>query len=222
MALPLRDERRLEVGVRDRGAVAQVLRELERALDVVACGDVVAQPAVTARAPLQDVGAEQVARQPGTLGERRAPRRRARSPSRCSRACSGRPRAGRGRPRGRRPRTPPARRAPARAAAARSPPCTWPTSCSAQASPASTRSSSDRGRRALDRSARDLAIRLDRLVVADAPRTAPRRGSSAASTFARSSVEIAGRQERRIDAEPLGEPRDRRTRSDASCRARSG
>ena len=47
----------------------QVLRELQRALDVVASGDVVAEAAATARAPLQDVGAKQPAREARPLGE---------------------------------------------------------------------------------------------------------------------------------------------------------
>ena len=63
VALPLGDERRLEVRVGDRPAVAQVLRELERALDVLVRGDVVALAPVAARAPAEDVGAEQVARE---------------------------------------------------------------------------------------------------------------------------------------------------------------
>ena len=69
MALPLRDERRLEVRARDRLAVSELLRELERTLDVVARRDVVAKPATAARAPLQDVGAEKIARELGALGE---------------------------------------------------------------------------------------------------------------------------------------------------------
>ena len=70
MSLPLGDERSLEVRVRDRAPVADVLRELERALDVLAGGDVVALKAMAPRAPAEDVGAEQVAREPRLLGER--------------------------------------------------------------------------------------------------------------------------------------------------------
>ena len=65
-------------------------RELERALDVVARRLVVALPAVAARAPREDVAPEQIDGQRRALGQRRAPRRTARSRSRCSRACSGR------------------------------------------------------------------------------------------------------------------------------------
>ncbi len=43
--------------------------ELERALDVLARGDVVALATVRTRAPAEDVGAQQVAREPGALGE---------------------------------------------------------------------------------------------------------------------------------------------------------
>ena len=164
VALPLRDERGLEVRVRDRRAVAELLRELERALDVVVCGDVVAQPAVTARAPLQDVRAEQVARQTGTLGERRVPRRTARSRSTRSRACSDRPRAGRGRRRDRDPRS---RHAPTISRARSSSSIAsfaWPTSCRAQASPVSSAELERSSRRALH-ARPDLAIRLDGVVV---------------------------------------------------------
>ena len=53
--LALRDQRRLRVGTRDRAAVADGLRELERALDIVTRCNVVAQQAMAPRAPLQDV-----------------------------------------------------------------------------------------------------------------------------------------------------------------------
>ena len=69
VALPLRDQRRLEVGACDRSAIAEVLRELERALDVVVRRDVVAKPPATTRAPLQDVGTQEPAREARPLGE---------------------------------------------------------------------------------------------------------------------------------------------------------
>ena len=65
VTLPLRDERGLGEGTRDGAAVADVLRQLESALDVVPRGDVVAKHATTPRAPLQDVRAEAPTGSPG-------------------------------------------------------------------------------------------------------------------------------------------------------------
>jgi hypothetical protein len=63
VALPLGDERSLEVGARDRARVVERFRELERALEVLACGLVVSLPAVAARSTAQNVGAQPVARE---------------------------------------------------------------------------------------------------------------------------------------------------------------
>ncbi len=64
VTLALRDQRRLEIGIRNRPAVAQILRELEGALDVLVRCDVIALKPVAAGAPPEDVGAQQVTRQP--------------------------------------------------------------------------------------------------------------------------------------------------------------
>src|SRR5919108_516032 len=61
VAVPLGDERGLEVGVGDSLVVAHRLGELERTLDVLARGLPVAVTAIAARAPLEDVRAEAVA-----------------------------------------------------------------------------------------------------------------------------------------------------------------
>ena len=63
MAHALRDKRGLEVDVRHRAVVVECLRQLERALDVLARGLEVALPAVAAGAPAEDLGAQQVARE---------------------------------------------------------------------------------------------------------------------------------------------------------------
>ncbi len=65
----LRDEGRLEVRTRDRGAISEILRELERPLDVVPRGLVVAKTPAAPRAPLEDVGAQQPARMARALRE---------------------------------------------------------------------------------------------------------------------------------------------------------
>ena len=70
VALAIGDERSLEVRDADRARVVDALRELERALDVVARGLVVALPAPAARAPREDVGLQRVARQARALGKR--------------------------------------------------------------------------------------------------------------------------------------------------------
>ena len=68
--LAVGDHRRLEVRVADRARVGRILGELERALDVLARGLVVALAAPAPRAPREDVRAQRVGRQPGALGER--------------------------------------------------------------------------------------------------------------------------------------------------------
>jgi len=70
VAVALRDDRGLEVDVAEGPLVAESLRELERALDVLARPLPVALAAVAARAPREDVRPEQVARHAGPLGER--------------------------------------------------------------------------------------------------------------------------------------------------------
>src|SRR5207302_10787163 len=65
------NERRLEVRSADRARIVRVLRELKRALDVFACGLVVALAAPAARAPREDVGAKRVGGHPRALGERK-------------------------------------------------------------------------------------------------------------------------------------------------------
>ena len=69
MALPVRDDRGLEVDVRRRALVVQALGELERALDVLARGLQIAAPAVAARAPGEHVRAQMVRRDLGALGQ---------------------------------------------------------------------------------------------------------------------------------------------------------
>ena len=69
VAHALGDERGLEVDVRHRAVVVERLRQLERALDVLARGLEVALAAVAAGAPAEDLGAKQVARQLRALGE---------------------------------------------------------------------------------------------------------------------------------------------------------
>ena len=63
MPVALGDQRGLEVRLAERARVVHRLRELERALDVLARGLVVALAAVAARAPREDVRAEQVGRE---------------------------------------------------------------------------------------------------------------------------------------------------------------
>ena len=119
VAHPLGDERRLEVGVRDDAAVVHALGELERGLDVLARCLEVALAAPAARAPAEDVGPEEVAREAGGVGERERLVEERRPRLRRSRACSGRRRAGRGCPPGRRRRTAALRRARGRPGADR-------------------------------------------------------------------------------------------------------
>ena len=107
--------------MRGHALVVEPLGELERALDVLARGLVVALAAPAAGAPVEDLRAEQVAREPERSASCERLVEAARPPSRCSKACSGRRRAGRGCPRGRRRRNRALRRARARARAARSP-----------------------------------------------------------------------------------------------------
>jgi hypothetical protein len=61
VALPLRDQRGLEIVVGHGSAVADRLGELEPAIRVVPGRDVVAHAPMTARAPVQDLRAELVA-----------------------------------------------------------------------------------------------------------------------------------------------------------------
>src|SRR5207244_3645284 len=68
-AVPLRDERGLEMRVCDGFLVARRLRELERTLDVLARRLPVAVAAVAARAPLKDVRAKPVAALARPVGE---------------------------------------------------------------------------------------------------------------------------------------------------------
>ena len=69
MSLAVGDERRLEVRSADGARVVRVLGELQRALDVLACGLVVALAAPAARAPREDVRTQRVGRQARPLGE---------------------------------------------------------------------------------------------------------------------------------------------------------
>ena len=69
VAHALRDERGLEVRVRDRAPVVGAARELERCLDVLAGRLEIALAATAARPPAEDVGAQEVARQLGRAGE---------------------------------------------------------------------------------------------------------------------------------------------------------
>ena len=144
MALPLHTSEAWKYAFAIAAAVAELLRELERALDVVVRGDVVAKPAVAPRSPLQDVRAKHVARQTRTLGDRQrlveqCDRGRARS-----RACTDRPRAGRGRRRDRDPRSRHARRARVLAAAASIASFAWPTSCRARLRRSASEARADR------------------------------------------------------------------------------
>ena len=68
-ALALGDERRLEVRLRHRVAVVDRVRELERALDVLAGRLEVALALVAARAPFEDQRPKPVARHAGLVGE---------------------------------------------------------------------------------------------------------------------------------------------------------
>ena len=69
MAHALGHERGLEVDIRHRAVVVERLRELERALDVLARGLEVTLAAVAARAPAEDLRAKQVAGKAGALRE---------------------------------------------------------------------------------------------------------------------------------------------------------
>ena len=65
----LRDERSLEVRVRNRAAVLGAARKLERCIDVLAsCLEIALAPAA-ARPPAEDVGTKEVARELGRAGE---------------------------------------------------------------------------------------------------------------------------------------------------------
>src|SRR5205085_1989110 len=69
LPVALGDDRRLEGDVRDRERVVEAIRELEGALDVFAGRLEVALAARAARTPLENVGAQPVARKSGTVGE---------------------------------------------------------------------------------------------------------------------------------------------------------
>src|SRR6266550_2526759 len=69
---PLADKRSLEVRVRGLARIVERLRELERALDVLARCFEVSLAAITARAPAEDVRAQTVARKLGALGQRQS------------------------------------------------------------------------------------------------------------------------------------------------------
>src|SRR6266480_1932808 len=69
---PLADKRSLEVRVRGFARIVERLRELERALDVLARCFEISLAAVTARAPAEDVRAQTVARKLGALGQRQS------------------------------------------------------------------------------------------------------------------------------------------------------
>src|SRR5947209_20457567 len=64
---PLADKRSLEEGIRGLARIVERLRELERALDVLARGFEIPLPAIAARAPAEDVGPKTVAREPGAV-----------------------------------------------------------------------------------------------------------------------------------------------------------
>src|SRR6266566_2185984 len=70
VALAVGDDRSLEVRLADRARILDGLGELERALDVLARGLVVAVVAPAAGAPGEDLRPECVAGEPGALGER--------------------------------------------------------------------------------------------------------------------------------------------------------
>ena len=74
VAVALGEHRRLEVRLSEGTCVVHRLGELERALDVLARGLVVALAPVAARAPREDVEPKLIRREPGALGERTAPR----------------------------------------------------------------------------------------------------------------------------------------------------
>src|SRR5439155_16570280 len=69
VALPVGDDRSLEVDVRGRALVVQALGELERALDVLPRGLEIPAPSVAARPPGEDVGAKVIRRNLGPLGQ---------------------------------------------------------------------------------------------------------------------------------------------------------
>src|SRR5215210_3606467 len=70
VALALREDRGLEVQMRDRLGIPDTLRELERALDVLARSLVVALAAIAAGAPVEDVRDQEVGREARALGQR--------------------------------------------------------------------------------------------------------------------------------------------------------
>src|SRR5947207_198759 len=69
VALAVGDERRLEERVPDGARIVGVLRELERALDVLARRFVIAHAPPAARAPREDVRPERIGRHARALGE---------------------------------------------------------------------------------------------------------------------------------------------------------
>src|SRR6185503_19883924 len=69
VAHALGDHRSLEVRAGHRLLVAEILRELKRALDVLARRLEVTLAAIAARAPAEDLGTQQVARQIRALGD---------------------------------------------------------------------------------------------------------------------------------------------------------
>src|SRR5207237_1965764 len=71
MAVALRDQRGLEVRLAECACVVQRLRELERALDVLARGLIVALAAIAPRAPGEDVRAKQIGRKLRALDQRK-------------------------------------------------------------------------------------------------------------------------------------------------------
>src|SRR4029450_11814941 len=68
LALPLGHERRVEVDAGDGAGVVESLRQLERALEILARRLVVALAPVAARAETEDLGAGPVARKLGGVG----------------------------------------------------------------------------------------------------------------------------------------------------------
>ncbi len=184
----LGDEGSLEIRVGDHAAIVHRLRQLERALHVLARGLEVALPPAAARPPAEDVGTQKVARHAGSLGqgERLVEERRWRS--RCSTTDSDTRRGGRADRRGRRPRTAAPRRAHVPEPRARAPSRAAPVSASDQASPASacTSSSTDP---ATPADAPGLAIEAEGVVVTVGDRDSASARASIASTRARSSVE---------------------------------
>ena len=72
MALAIGDRRSVEISLAERARVADALRKLERALDILPCSLVIAVMSPAARAPGQDARAEQIAWEPDRSARTRA------------------------------------------------------------------------------------------------------------------------------------------------------